>query len=39
MGRKRETHWEGGKDTDYLQELSQASHTGHVVLGKYTQGE
>jgi hypothetical protein len=39
MGRKRETHWEGGRDTDYLQELSQARHTGHAALGKYTQGE
>jgi hypothetical protein len=36
MGRKRETHWEGGRDTGYLQELS---HTGHAALGKYTRGE
>jgi hypothetical protein len=39
MGRKRETHWEGGRDTGYLRELSQARHTGHAGLGKYTHGE
>jgi len=27
------------RDTGYLWELSQARHTGHAVLGKYTQGE
>jgi hypothetical protein len=31
----RETHWEGGRETGYLQELSQARHTGHAMLGKY----
>ena len=35
----RETHWEGERETGDLQELSQARHTGHAVLGKYAQGE
>ena len=40
MGKEeREPYWEGGKDMGYLWELSQARHTGHAMLGKYTQGE
>jgi hypothetical protein len=39
MEMRGESRWEGGRDTGYLQELSQARHTGHAVLGKYTQGE
>jgi hypothetical protein len=39
MEMRRESRWKTERDTCYLQELSQARHTGHAVLGKYTQGE